>query len=86
MMLFYSKNIIYSFYCLATLFFCFVWLIGCQESDQSAINGKKVTKLQIGIKKRVDDCQRRSSKGDLLHIHYRVFIIIIIIYLYLDHL
>nr|XP_046916244.1 peptidyl-prolyl cis-trans isomerase FKBP2-like [Dermatophagoides farinae] len=34
-------------------------------------NDKKVTKLQIGIKKRVDDCQRRASKGDILHIHYR---------------
>ena len=40
-------------------------------------NDKKVTKLQIGIKKRVDDCQRRASKGDILHIHYRVNLFVI---------
>lgn len=27
-------------------------------------------KLQIGIKKRVDNCSRKSVKGDLLHMHY----------------
>lgn len=74
--MFYSKNIIYLFYFLTTLFVCSIWLIGCQESDIKN-NGKKVTKLQIGIKKRVDDCQHRSSKGDLLHIHYRVLLLFI---------
>ncbi|KAK9511399.1 hypothetical protein O3M35_000063 [Rhynocoris fuscipes] len=27
-------------------------------------------KLQIGIKKRVDNCTVKSTKGDLLHMHY----------------
>lgn len=40
----------------------------CNDNNSN----KKITKLQIGIKKRVDDCQRRASKGDILHIHYRV--------------
>ncbi|XP_023333116.1 peptidyl-prolyl cis-trans isomerase FKBP2 [Eurytemora carolleeae] len=30
----------------------------------------KVTKLQIGVKKRVENCEVRSKKGDSLHMHY----------------
>ena len=33
---------------------------------------KKPAKLQIGIKHKPDVCERRATKGDLLHIHYRV--------------
>ena len=29
-------------------------------------------KLQIGIKKKVDNCERKSKKGDRLHMHYTV--------------
>ena len=29
-----------------------------------------VKKLQIGIKKRVENCKMKSRKGDLLHMHY----------------
>lgn len=29
-------------------------------------------KLQIGIKKRVEDCTTKTRKGDLVHIHYTV--------------
>jgi len=36
----------------------------------AAEEGKKVTKLQIGIKKRVDDCKVKSRKGDSLSMHY----------------
>lgn len=32
-------------------------------------------KLQIGIKKRVENCTYKTRKGDLVHIHYRVNII-----------
>lgn len=32
----------------------------------------KVTKLQIGVKKRVDNCSVKSKKGDVLHMHYTV--------------
>lgn len=28
-------------------------------------------KLQIGIKKRVENCERQAQKGDSLHMHYR---------------
>lgn len=38
----------------------------------AAAEEKKVTKLQIGVKKRVEDCQVRSKKGDKLHMHYTV--------------
>ena len=33
---------------------------------------KDTQKLQIGIKKRVQDCKIRSTKGDSLHMHYTV--------------
>jgi len=36
----------------------------------AAAEEKKVTKLQIGVKKRVEDCTVRSKKGDSLHMHY----------------
>ena len=32
---------------------------------------KKVTKLQIGVKKRVENCEQKSRKGDKLSMHYR---------------
>ncbi|XP_059479844.1 peptidyl-prolyl cis-trans isomerase FKBP2 [Neocloeon triangulifer] len=34
----------------------------------AAADSKK--KLQIGVKKRVEDCKMRSRKGDFLHMHY----------------
>ena len=39
---------------------------------------KKVKKLQIGVKKRIDpdQCKLKSKKGDTLHMHYTVSIII----------
>uniref|UniRef100_UPI00358DED63 peptidyl-prolyl cis-trans isomerase FKBP2 n=1 Tax=Myxine glutinosa TaxID=7769 RepID=UPI00358DED63 len=37
-------------------------------SDALAIDSKK--KLQIGVKKRVDNCSVKSHKGDTLHMHY----------------
>ena len=33
---------------------------------------KSVTKLQIGVKKRVENCPIKSRKGDLLSMHYTV--------------
>lgn len=29
-------------------------------------------KLQIGVKKRVENCTQKAKKGDLVHIHYTV--------------
>eukprot|EP00047_Mylnosiga_fluctuans_P009953 m.13867 g.13867 ORF g.13867 m.13867 type:complete len:143 (-) comp2877_c0_seq1:112-540(-) len=31
---------------------------------------KPITKLQIGVKKRVDDCSTKSKQGDVLALHY----------------
>jgi len=34
-------------------------------------NDKVKKKLQIGVKKRAENCTVKSKKGDLLHMHYR---------------
>lgn len=36
------------------------------------VNTLAEDKLQIGIKKKVDDCDKKSKKGDRLHMHYTV--------------
>ena len=36
----------------------------------AAAEKSKVTKLQIGVKKRVEDCEMKSRKGDKLSMHY----------------
>merc|ERR1711971_879991 len=36
----------------------------------SAAEKSKVTKLQIGVKKRVENCEMKSRKGDKLSMHY----------------
>ena len=33
---------------------------------------EKPKKLQIGIKKRADNCRTKSRRGDLLHMQYKV--------------
>lgn len=70
----FSKIIL--FFCLLalTLYIC----VECKNADSTnkedsaAKEQRKVTKLQIGVKKRADKCERKGSKGDVLHIHYRV--------------
>lgn len=37
-------------------------------SESGGGGGKR---LQIGVKRRVENCQSRSRKGDVLHMHYR---------------
>ncbi|CAH1791001.1 unnamed protein product [Owenia fusiformis] len=46
-------------------------VISC-HGDEEKKEKKKVDKLQIGVKKRVDpaDCNIKSRKGDKLHMHY----------------
>ena len=46
----------------------------CVASCDDDKDDKKVKKLQIGVKKRVDpeDCKLKSRKGDILHMHYTV--------------
>lgn len=34
--------------------------------------GKETRKLQIGVKKRAENCPTKSKKGDLLHVQYKV--------------
>uniref|UniRef100_A0A3B3YW92 peptidylprolyl isomerase n=1 Tax=Poecilia mexicana TaxID=48701 RepID=A0A3B3YW92_9TELE len=36
----------------------------------AAVSGADKKKLQIGIKKRVDNCPIKSRKGDVLNMHY----------------
>ena len=43
---------------------CLVAIVIAKES--------KTKKLQIGIKKRVENCTVKSKRGDLLHMHYTV--------------
>ncbi len=36
------------------------------------VNTLAEDKLQIGIKKKVENCEKKSKKGDRLHMHYTV--------------
>ncbi|KAF2362866.1 FKBP-type peptidyl-prolyl cis-trans isomerase domain [Trinorchestia longiramus] len=50
-----------------------IFILGCcllTVAVQAQEKKEKVQKLQIGVKKRVENCQTRSRKGDLLHMHY----------------
>lgn len=38
----------------------------------SAVEKDGKAKLQIGIKKRIENCTVKTKKGDLVHIHYTV--------------
>ena len=42
-----------------------------QEQEEAVDINKKITKLQIGVKKRVENCEQKSRKGDKLSMHYR---------------
>jgi hypothetical protein len=59
---------------LSFIVFLFLVVISTFDStlgdDNKNANAKK--KLQIGVKKRVDNCQVKSKKGDFLHMHYKV--------------
>ena len=37
-----------------------------------AADKKSTKKLQIGVKKKVENCSKRSKSGDTLHMHYTV--------------
>jgi len=48
-------------------------LVSATLADEEAPKKKEkkpVTKLQIGVKKRVEDCKVRTKKGDSLQMHY----------------
>ena len=42
------------------------------EGAAPAPEKKPVKKLQIGVKKRVENCDQKSRRGDLLSMHYTV--------------
>jgi len=63
----------------SSIFFCLFFVVFSinvcfgKEKENGGGGGaqkEKVTKLQIGIKKRVEDCTKKSRKGDVLHVHY----------------
>ncbi|XP_076067119.1 peptidyl-prolyl cis-trans isomerase FKBP2-like [Oratosquilla oratoria] len=43
---------------------------GAISSGEEEKKKDKAKKLQIGVKKRVDNCTLKSRRGDLLHMHY----------------
>ena len=45
-------------------------LLAITASLVAAAEKSKVTKLQIGVKKRVENCEVKSRKGDKLSMHY----------------
>uniref|UniRef100_A0A1B6M2I8 peptidylprolyl isomerase n=1 Tax=Graphocephala atropunctata TaxID=36148 RepID=A0A1B6M2I8_9HEMI len=54
-----------------TLIFVAILYFGVIFNGYCAEEKPAKKKLQIGIKKRVDNCQVKSKKGDFLHMHYR---------------
>ncbi|KFM63793.1 Peptidyl-prolyl cis-trans isomerase FKBP2, partial [Stegodyphus mimosarum] len=59
-------------YILYTVFFACVLsslIVLVTNEDNKATT--KVKKLQIGVKKRIEGCEKKSKKGDILHMHYK---------------
>ncbi|KAG8228321.1 hypothetical protein J437_LFUL007039 [Ladona fulva] len=51
--------------------FALVFLLALADSGSAAEDKGTKGKLQIGIKKRVENCQIKSKNGDFLHMHYK---------------
>jgi len=47
-----------------------VALVCCLLVSDVQAGDAKAKKLQIGVKKKVENCERRSKAGDTLHMHY----------------
>ena len=56
--------------CLSLGTFLLVALIHLSNAAEEKSAAKK--KLQIGVKKRVENCEQKSRRGDLLSMHYTV--------------
>ncbi|EFA81357.1 FKBP-type peptidylprolyl cis-trans isomerase [Heterostelium album PN500] len=52
------------------VFLIVVALVCLSSFVESAASGKKNGKLQIGVKHRPAECTRKTTKGDVLKIHY----------------
>ena len=59
---------------LAIVILAVVSFTAADDEEPKKKEKKPVTKLQIGVKKRVEDCKVRSKKGDSLQMHYTVSI------------
>ena len=57
---------------LAIIAFVLASMSSAGDEEGKKKEKKPVTKLQIGVKKRVEDCKVRSRKGDSLQMHYTV--------------
>lgn len=56
--------------CLSVLAVSSVVVVVSATSESSGGGGNS-KRLQIGVKRRVEKCDARSRKGDVLHMHYR---------------
>lgn len=54
------------------LFHFFIFVLVVCDATNDTTNNAKPKMLQIGIKKRVENCIAKSKKGDMLHLHYNV--------------
>ena len=52
--------------------FALVSLFFVLSSNHLTYGDEKPKKLQIGVKKRVENCDQRSRRGDVLSMHYTV--------------
>lgn len=70
------------------LLICIIFTFVEPVDNDSKSSATKIKKLQIGIKKRIEGCEVKSKKGDVLHMHYKVHFILffyfflIIVYIY----
>lgn len=59
-------------YVVCIIFFICILSTLVELVDNDSKSSPKIKKLQIGIKKRVEGCEIKSKKGDVLHMHYKV--------------
>ncbi len=57
----------------SSVFFALLLLVlAVHFSPRAEASSEKKKQLQIGVKKRVENCEQRSRRGDLLSMHYTV--------------
>ena len=65
-------KVLRNYFVLSIVALALVSLTFAEDEEPKKKEKKPVTKLQIGVKKRVEDCKVRSKKGDSLQMHYTV--------------
>uniref|UniRef100_A0A673ZFT3 peptidylprolyl isomerase n=2 Tax=Salmo trutta TaxID=8032 RepID=A0A673ZFT3_SALTR len=65
----HTLSFIKSFTCSPDMRLCLLFVVTLLSLTPAVRSGDK-KKLQIGIKKRVDNCPIKSRKGDVLNMHY----------------